>query len=62
MGTTISDTEMTSDTSPVVARFRPHAAADGHGAWVVTGVPGLAGRLLDRNSAITALTLAPVSN
>jgi hypothetical protein len=36
------------------ARFSQHAAADGHGAWTVSSLPG---RLLTRNQAITALTV-----
>ena len=48
---------MTSDLTATWASFRPHAAADGRGAWVCSD-PRLAGRLLDRNSAITAMTLA----
>jgi hypothetical protein len=37
------------------ARYSPHAAADGQGAWIV---PGLPSRLLNRNQAITAMVLA----
>jgi hypothetical protein len=37
------------------ARFSEHAAADGHGAWIVSPHPT---RLFRRNQAITALTLA----
>jgi hypothetical protein len=37
------------------ARFSEHAAADGHGAWIVSAHPG---RLFSRSQAITALTLA----
>ena len=37
------------------ARFSQHAAADGHGAWIVSTYPA---RLFDRNSAITAMVLA----
>src|SRR5580692_4740367 len=36
------------------ARFSQHAAADGRGAWIVSDRPG---RLLNRNQAITALTV-----
>jgi hypothetical protein len=36
------------------ARFAPHAAADGQGAWVVSD---RGARLLTRNQAITALTI-----
>jgi len=37
------------------ARFSQHAAADGHGAWIVSCRPA---RLFSRNQAITALTVA----
>ena len=37
------------------ARYSSHAAADGQGAWIVSGVPR---RLLSRNQAITAMVLA----
>ena len=37
------------------AEFREHAAADGHGAWIVSCHPG---RLFTRNQAITAMVLA----
>lgn len=37
------------------ARFRQHAAADSNGVWIVSTYPA---RLLSRNQAITALTLA----
>jgi hypothetical protein len=37
------------------AWFRQHAAANGHGAWIASCCPG---RLLTRNQAITALTVA----
>ena len=37
------------------ARYRAHAAADGQGAWVVSGIPR---RLFTRNQAITAMVLA----
>jgi len=37
------------------AEFRDHAAADGHGAWIVSCHPG---RLFTRNQAITAMVLA----
>jgi len=36
------------------ARYSSHAA-DGQGAWIVTGLPC---RLFDRNQAITAMVLA----
>jgi hypothetical protein len=37
------------------ARYSSHAAADGQGAWVVSGLPH---RLFTRNQAITAMVLA----
>jgi len=37
------------------AAFRQHAAADGQGAWIVSCCPD---RLLSRDQAITALTVA----
>ena len=37
------------------ARFSPHAAADGQGAWIVSGLPR---RLFTRDQAITAMVLA----
>ena len=37
------------------AKFREHAAADGHGTWIVSSYPG---RLFTRNQAITAMLLA----
>ena len=37
------------------ARHSPHAAADGQGAWIMSGRPG---RLFTRNQAITAMVLA----
>jgi hypothetical protein len=52
---TITDTAITSDETAATARFRPHAAADGHGAWTVSDRPA---RLLTRNQAITAMTIA----
>jgi hypothetical protein len=51
----ITDERMVSDTTYHTAEWRPDAAADGTGAWVSSRVPG---RLLDRNAAVTALTLA----
>jgi hypothetical protein len=36
------------------ARFAPHTAADGKGAWIVSDRPG---RLFTRDQAITALTV-----
>ena len=37
------------------ARYSEHAAADGHGVWIVSERPG---RLFTRNQAITAMVLA----
>jgi hypothetical protein len=37
------------------ARYSPHAAADGQGAWIVSGLPR---RLFTRNQTITAMVLA----
>ena len=37
------------------ARYSPHAAADGQGVWIVSG---LLRRLFTRNQAITAMVLA----
>jgi hypothetical protein len=39
----------------VTARYRSDAAADGQGAWIVSGLPR---RLLNRNQAVTAIVLA----
>lgn len=55
MSIRITDTEMVSNKTRHVARFYPDAAADGRGAWVVSWVPL---RLLNRNQAITAMTIA----
>ena len=53
MTLTINDTTMTSDQSPHTAR---HAASQN--GWQVSWLPG---RILDRNSAITAMVLAEIS-
>ncbi len=37
------------------ARYRSHAAADGQGAWIVSGLPR---RMFSRDQAITAMVLA----
>ena len=37
------------------ARYSEHAAADGHGAWIVSDHPS---HLFTRNQAITAMVLA----
>jgi hypothetical protein len=52
---TITDISITSDEVQASARFRPHAAADGHGAWTASTRPA---RLLTRDQAITAMTIA----
>jgi hypothetical protein len=57
MALTITETRITSDLADAYAEYRPHASADGHGAWVVYGSPW-SSRLLDRNQAITAMTIA----
>ena len=51
----ITEDRMWSDVSPATARYRPDAAADGQGAWVVSWLPS---RLLTRSQAVTAMTLA----
>jgi hypothetical protein len=50
MALTVNDTTMTSDQSPHVARHSP----DWNG-WKVSWLPG---QILDRNTAVTAMTLA----
>lgn len=45
----------TSTETPHVARWSPDAAADGQGAWRVSWLPL---RLLTRDQAMTAMTLA----
>ena len=50
MTVTITDTTMTSDQTPQVARQAP-----GQQGWEVSWLPG---QILDRNTAITAMTLA----
>ena len=57
MAITIDADSMTSDLTPAWASWRPHAAADGQGAWVVSSLPG---RLLTRSQAQTAMALAEV--
>jgi hypothetical protein len=52
---TITNTFIISDQTAATARFRPHAAADGHGAWTASTRPA---RLLTRDQAITAMTIA----
>jgi hypothetical protein len=58
MSITITGTLMTSDQTRHTAAWSQHAAADGQGAWVVSWLPGR--RLLTRDQAITAMTLAEV--
>lgn len=58
MALTITDTEITSDEITARAEFRQHAAADGSGAWVVSGIEDIGSRLLDRAQAVTAMTIA----
>ena len=58
MGAQIDDDFMTAGHDGRViatARYSAHAAADGQGAWVVSGLPR---RLFTRNQAITAMVLA----
>jgi hypothetical protein len=55
MAITITDDRMTSDQTCHTAWSSQYAAADGRGAWIVSWLPL---RLLDRNQAITAMTLA----
>lgn len=55
MSVTITGTEMTSTRTRLTAQFHPNASADGRGAWVVSWLPL---RLLDRDQAVTAMTLA----
>ena len=55
MTLTINDTTMTSDQTTHVAR----QAADPQRGWEVSWLPG---RVLDRNTAITAMTLADLAS
>ena len=55
MTVTITDTEISSDLTDARAELRPHAAAGGSGAWIVSTHPG---RLLDRGRAFSAVRLA----
>ena len=58
MSTKINDTSMSLEIDGRViatAEFSDHAAADGHGPWVVSCHPA---RLFTRNQAITAMVLA----
>lgn len=52
---TITETEIASDLADVRAEFRQHAAADGNGAWIVSGH---AGRLFTRDQALAIVQLA----
>ena len=58
MAARIDDDFMTAESDGCViatARYSSHPAADGHGAWIVSGLPR---RLFTRNQAITAMVLA----
>jgi hypothetical protein len=58
MGARIDDDFMTAEYDGRVvatARYSAHAAPDGQGAWIVSGLPR---RLFARNQAITAMVLA----
>ena len=58
MSTKINDDSMSLEISGhviAIAKFSEHAAANGHGAWIVSSYPG---RLFTRNTAITAIVLA----
>ena len=58
MSTKINDDSMSLEISGHViatAKFREHAAADGHGAWIVSDHPS---HLFTRNQAITAMVLS----
>ena len=58
MSTKINDDSMSLEIDGRViatADFREHAAAEEHGAWIVSCHPG---RLFTRNQAITAMVLA----
>jgi hypothetical protein len=52
---TVTATEITSDLVSVRADFRPHAAADGGGAWVVSDRPN---RLLTEDEAVRVMQYA----
>jgi hypothetical protein len=54
MTLTITDTRITSDEVTAYAEFRQHAAANGHGGWVLS-TRGT--RLFNRNQAISAMTI-----
>jgi hypothetical protein len=57
MSTKINDDSMSpeiDDRVVATTEFSEHAAADGHGAWIVSCHPG---RLFTRNQAITAMVL-----
>jgi hypothetical protein len=58
MAARIDDDYMTAEHGGCViatARYSEYAAADGQGAWIVSGLPR---RLFTRNQAITAMVLA----
>lgn len=52
---TITETTIESDLCGDRAVYRPHAAADGRGAWVATTRPR---QLLRFNQAVSAMTIA----
>jgi hypothetical protein len=51
----ITEERMSSDRTPATAEWRPHAAPDGTGAWVVSWLPE---RLPGQSQAVSAITLA----
>jgi hypothetical protein len=58
MAARIDDAFMTAEFDGRViatARYSSHSAADGQGAWIVSGLPR---RLFTQNQAITAMVLA----
>jgi hypothetical protein len=55
MALTIHDDMIISDLCEAIATHRPHAAADGGGAWPCSTLPG---RLLTKSQATTAMVLA----
>jgi hypothetical protein len=59
MAVTITDNAMTSDLIAHRAEFRPHAAADGRGAWIATRMSSR--RLLTRDQAVRAMVLAELA-
>ena len=58
MAARIEDDSMTAEYDGRViatARYSSHTVADGHGAWIVSGLPRC---MFSRNQAITAMVLA----